>query len=280
MKALFKEPLLHFLLAGGLLFAAYAWINQGGGDDEPRVVRITPAELNWLKETWTRQWSRPPDEQELRGLLAGHLKEQLLAREARELGLELDDTIIRRRLAQKMEFLVKDAASFVEPDELALRQLYKSDQARYRAPARVSFQQIFFRDRVDAAKGLEALKVGDSVELGDSSLLARDFEQADEQTVTAVFGPGFFTEIAVFKTGIWQGPVQSAYGFHLVRIGEYQASQPLPFEQVRSRLVEEWRQARQGEAREHYFAGLLEKYEVVMDEEVAVVLGPLDGALR
>jgi hypothetical protein len=119
---------LHFLLVGGLLFAAYAWLD-GGSDATPRVVRITAVEVNWLKDTWARQWQRPPSEQELRGMVADYAKEALLARHAHELGLAENDTVVRRRLAQKMEFLVQDTARLAEPGEDELRQLYDDNRA-------------------------------------------------------------------------------------------------------------------------------------------------------
>ena len=269
-----KEPLLHFLLAGGLLFAAYAWLNHGD-NDIPRLVHITAAEVNWLSETWTRQWSRAPDEQELRGLVAGYLKEQLLAREARELGLELDDTIVRRRLAQKMEFLIQDAASLIEPDNAELRRLYDSNRERYQSPAWVSFTQLYFRDEGAALQALDELKIRSADELGDSSLLARDYEQADAQAVASVFGSDFAAAVFVLEADRWQGPIASAYGYHLVRVSEHRAAQQRPFEQVRTQVLAEWQRLQQDKAKQQYFAGLLEKYDVVMDEEVASLVGSL-----
>ena len=138
MRHWLKEPLLHFLVAGGLLFAAYAWLNRGGGE-APHAVPITATEVHWLKEMWARQWQRPPDEPELRGMVTDYVKEKLLAREARALGLDENDTIVRRRLAQKLEFLVQDTARLADPHEDELRQLYDTSRARYHTPARLSF---------------------------------------------------------------------------------------------------------------------------------------------
>ncbi|HSO46879.1 MAG TPA: peptidyl-prolyl cis-trans isomerase, partial [Rhizobiaceae bacterium] len=156
MRRWITEPLLHFLLAGGLLFAAYAWLNRGGAD-EPRVVHITAAEVTWLKESWTRQWQRPPSEQELRGLVTDYLKEELLAREAKEMGLDEDDTIVRRRLAQKMAFLVQDTARLAEPGEEVLRRFYDARRAQYQAQARISFMQLYFETEAAARRALGEL---------------------------------------------------------------------------------------------------------------------------
>jgi hypothetical protein len=150
MKVL-REPLLHFLVAGAVLFAAYAWLNRGGDDaagTASRTVRITAAEVEWLKRTWTRQWQRPPSEAELKGLVSDHLKETLLEREARALGLDANDTVVRRRLAQKMEFMLRDAIGLAEPSEEALRRSYEKHRERFQAPARISFTHVYFnRDR-------------------------------------------------------------------------------------------------------------------------------------
>jgi hypothetical protein len=154
MRYWLKEPLLHFLVAGGLLFVAYAWRNRGGGE-APGVVRITAAEAHWLKETWARQWLHPPSEQELRGVVADYVKEALLAREARALGLAENDTVVRRRLAQKLEFLVQDTARLAEPREDELRQLYDASRARYQTPARLSFTHIYFKTEAAAPHGAQ-----------------------------------------------------------------------------------------------------------------------------
>ena len=278
MKRLITEPLLHFLIAGSLLFAVYAWLNPAG-DDEPHVVRITTAEVDWLKETWSRQRSRQPDEQELRSLVAHHLKEKLLVQEAKALGLEMDDTVVRRRLAQKMEFLVNDTALLAELEEAALRELYEQNKGNYQTSERVSFNQIYFRNRADAFHGLDALKAHEAHELGDSSLLQRNFVLADKQTVTSVFGPDFSSVVFSLESGQWQEPVESAYGFHLVQINEHQPAGQRSFEEVRQDVLAEWQRIQQGKVKEQYFAGLLKKYDVVMDEDVATLLGPLNGVM-
>ncbi|WP_022947372.1 peptidyl-prolyl cis-trans isomerase [Methylohalobius crimeensis] len=264
MRSWLKEPLIHFLLAGGLLFAAYAWFHQGEGGDA-RVVRITAEELGWLKETWARQWHRPPDEREFRNLVNDYLKEVLLALEARELGLDENDTVVRRRLAQKMAFLVQDTASLAEPAETELREFYDVTRAHYRIPARISFTQIFFDTESSARQGLKEIATRRPAELGDRILLERHFEGADEQAVASLFGREFAETVFALEPGSWHGPVESGYGFHLVRIGGRQAARQRPFEEVRTQVREAWQRSRQAEAGERYFAELLKKYDVIVD---------------
>lgn len=278
LKRFVAEPLVHFLVAGALLFVVFAWLNRERGE-EPRVVRITQADVKWLTETWTRQWQRPPDEQELRGVVADYLKETLLEREARELGLDEGDTVVRRRLAQKMEFLIQNAVYGREPDEDALRRLYDNDRMRYRTPTRISFTQVYFKTETAAVQGLRDLGTHDAAALGEPSLLERDFERADEQTVTSLFGDAFAAGVFAMDPGKWEGPVASAYGLHLVRVRERETARPRPFEEVRLQVLEEWYRARQDEANEELFAGLLAKYDVVVDEGVKPLLGAfVEGA--
>ena len=279
LRGWFNEPLLHFLLAGGLLFAAYAWLNRGE-DEEPREVRITAAEVNWLKETWARQWQHPPTEDELRGLVTDYLKETLLAREAAEMGLDENDTVIRRRLAQKMAFLVQDTARLAEPGNAELRRFYDANRTRYQAPARISFTQIFFRNEADAQKGLAQLATRSPDELGDSSMLERDHAEADAQAVTSQFGDAFNRQVFGLETGPWHGPVASPYGFHLVRVSARQATQPLAYEAVRAQVLEDWQREAQTRTSQRFFAELLKKYDVVVDDSVKPLVGPLAGAAQ
>ena len=276
MKVWLREPLLHFLVAGGLLFATYGWLNRDSGD-EPLVVRISAAEVDWIKETWARQWLRPPSEEELRDLVTGYLKEILLAHEATEIGLGENDTIIRRRLAQKMEFLVQDTARLGEPGDELLRRFHAARQARYQAPARVSFSQFLYREKADAEKDLVKLAEGSPDELAEPSMLERDFVDADEQAVTSQFGDAFSGEVFGIEPGQWRGPVASSFGFHLVRISARQAAQPLPYEAARAQVLEDWHREQQASATRHFFAELLKKYEVVVDESVRPLIGPFTG---
>ncbi|WP_461481877.1 peptidyl-prolyl cis-trans isomerase [Porticoccus sp.] len=274
MKSWIHEPLLHFLMVGSLLFAIHGWLNPEQ-DNTLRAVHITTADVTWLKETWVRQWQRPPSEQELRGLVADYLKEDLLAREAKELGLDENDTIVRRRLAQKMEFLLRDAASFAEPGEKVLRRFYLEQRAEYKTAARISFTQHFFKTGAAARRGLAALEADMSAEVGDPSLLERDYRLADEQTVASLFGPRLAEQLFALGTGRWHGPIASSYGFHLVQVTERLPGQQQAFEQVQARVRDDWHRQQQVAASERFFDLLLAKYDLVMDEEVKSLIGPL-----
>ena len=283
---LLKEPLLHFLVLGATLFGAYAWQNRGTGEKNPVVqVRIGAGDVQWLKETWARQWQREPTREELRGLATEFLKEELLAREARALGLDENDTVVRRRLAQKLEFLIQDTSRLAEPTDDDLQRFYESNPDRFSDAARVSFTHVFFnRDRradaeADAKAAMEKLSHADApasaADMGDRLLIDTEFHDADEQIVSGQFGRDFARAVFALKPGRWQGPIASGYGLHLVRISELKPARKREFSEVRAQVLELWRDQRQREDNEKYFAGLLRKYDVVIDEGVKPLVGSL-----
>ena len=286
MRALLKEPLLHFLVAGVALFALHGWMNPGepAAASRPTVV-IGKGDVDWLAETWARQWNRPPSQEEWRGLVNSFLKEQLLAREAVAMGLDGDDTIVRRRLAQKLEFLVQDTARLGEPTEAELRSYYDEHVEAFRTDARFSFAQIYFNPdrRADAASDAQAalreLSRAKALpgDLGDRLMIEADLHDVDERTAAALFGSKFAETLHELERDAWTGPVESGYGLHLVRLGAVQPAAQRPFAEVRDEVLVRWREERSQEAYAAYFADLLEKYEVVVDESIRPLVDSLPG---
>lgn len=266
-----KDPLFHFILAGALLFGAYATLHRES-KESPHVVQLTTQEVDWLKETWALQWQRPPSEEELRVLVANYLQETLLAREAMEMGLDENDTVIRRRLAQKMDFFIVDAARLAEPDEATLRRYYNAHRARYSAPLQVSFSQRFFRTEAAARQGLQKLSARADADIGVPSLFEDDYTAVEEQEVASIFGSGFSARLNGLSLGRWQGPIPSAYGFHLVFLRKRQMAEDTPYEAVRSKVLSDWRLAQEAVAKERFFDMLLEKYTIETDADIKKLL--------
>jgi hypothetical protein len=279
-----KEPLVHFAIAGAILFAGYQWVNRDQVQTsgvEP--LRIGEGEVRWLSETWSNQWLRPPTASELKGLIAEFVKEELLAREALEMGLDQGDTIVRRRLAQKLTFLVEDTTRLVEPTEEELRQFHATNAATFAMPATVTFTQVFFNatDRKDAASDARAALAkltseGNSktgATLGDRLLIEGDLRDADETTVSGMFGPDFAREVFALTPGVWSGPIKSGYGVHLVLPADMSTAKPRPFEEARDEVLQEWRREQEEAAQRDYIARLREKYGVILDDGVAALLG-------
>jgi hypothetical protein len=276
-----KEPLLHFVVLGGVMVAAYTTLGTDQQEAKPQsVIRMTAADAEWLKGMWTRQWRRPPTDEELTGLVADHLKEEVFSREARALELDVGDTVVRRRLAQKMEFLLDDTIRTAQPTEADLRALYETRPDLTRTPPRVSFTQVFFkREQGDgrARASLAALSDANAEpdEQGDRLLLGDTFAEHDGQALTSLFGAAFARAVLALPVGHWSGPIESAYGLHLVKVTEALPAPALSFAEVRPRLAEEWRRERQETANAELTRSLLRKYQLVVDPALRPFLGPL-----
>jgi hypothetical protein len=297
-----KEPLLHFLVIGAALFGLYAWHSRNGNDAGAQQVRLADSDVRWLEETFAQERQRPPSEAELRGLVRDFIKETLFARQAQELGLDKDDIVVRRRLAQKMSFLLQDNAAAAAPSDDDLRRVYQAQRSQAQAGQsqgsqadggtrtlftrpRISFTQIFFsRDQradaaADARAALRELSQPDAsapkAERGDHGAIKSEFRNADERAVANQFGAKFAARIFELSPGPWQGPIESSQGLHLVHVTALEPAQLRPFEEVREELVELWRAQSQRENEERAFAGLLKKYQVVPDESVKALVAPL-----
>jgi len=289
MKNYLKEPLLHSLIAGGVLFGIYAWLNPSAWipSTEPRQVRIGAGEVRWVTQTWSRQWQREPTPEELKGLVTSLVREEVFSREAREMHLDENDTIVRRRLAQKLEFIRQDTAQAADPTEDELRAFYQSHPERFAAPGKVSFTQIYFsrerrkdaaRDARTALAQLSSATPRDISDLGDRLLVDAQFRDADEQTIAAAFGPSFARAVLPLQAGAWYGPIESGYGLHLVYVSKVQPFLTPPLAQIRPQVLQGWREQNQRDADERYFAQLMHKYNVVIDDSVKSLIGPIGVA--
>jgi hypothetical protein len=251
-------------------------------------VQVGQGEIDWLRQLFQNQWLRPPDTQELKGLVADLVSEELLAREAEAMGLGDNDGIIRRRLAQKLKFLVEDTTRLAEPTESDLRAYFEANRPRFEESPRVSFSHIYFNSASrpdatrDAVTALAALTGNTSAAaastLGDRFLLGPDMAQADRQSVSSVFGDEFADSLLAVEAGEWSGPLKSGYGTHLVLVTAKEAASEPDFAKVRERVLTAWRHDQQQKASQNYLARLREKYGVELDEAAKALLEPDTGS--
>jgi hypothetical protein len=270
-----KEPLLHFALLGALIFAAEAWRSRRPSkENDPPSIEISAGTIAWLRDGFTRQWQRAPDVDELRGLVAAHIREEVLYREALAMGLDRDDTIVRRRMAQKMEFLTADIVSAAEPDDEVLKRSMADHAAQYASPGRISFRHVYFSKEkrglgVDAAAGeaLAALTRGVSDDtLGDPFLHGFEFAEQQQEDIVALFGSEFATQVAALREHEWAGPVKSSYGLHLVRIEGRGATQSPGFDSIRAIVLRDWKEERRQIANAELFEKLRARYRISVDD--------------
>ena len=289
IKRLALEPMIHFLLLGGAIFAWFEVFADPAPNSpaENRIV-ISSDVLERATLSWTQRWSRPPDAEEMRGIVSELVREEVLYREALALGLDRDDVVIRNLLRQKFEFVTQDLGFDAEPDEAVLRAFYTQHADRYSQAASLSFSQIFFSldkrgptAEADARAALADLRTAtapDAAEvLGDGGVLAPSYQDIADFEIEARFGPEFATAVLSTDPGRWSEPVQSAYGLHLVWVEGRTAGAQLPFEQVAQRVRDDWVYEQRRLSNENIYRKLLERYEVTIESPAASDAGTGDS---
>ncbi len=274
MMRLLREPLLHFLLIGIAVFAVYAWLDDQPAARMPDQIVVTTADATRLAEQFQAVWRRPPTIDELSSLLDDFVREEVYVREAEALGLDRDDAVIRQRLRQKMTFLTESAVEALAPDDTVLEAHLAAHPERFTQAPRQAFSQVFLGEAPDAAE-VQALRAAlqdgaDPGVLGMPTLLPPEMPLAAPATVDGTFGPGFFAVVATLPEGVWSGPVESAFGSHLIRLdGLVEAALP-PFETVREKVLLDWRGERAAELSEQAFERMREGYEVSKPDAAAL----------
>ncbi|MDG1704943.1 MAG: peptidylprolyl isomerase [Pseudomonadales bacterium] len=264
---MFKDPLWLFLLFGTLLFGLARW------QDDARVIQVSNGDIQRLSLQWQQQMRREPTDAERQNLIAQFTRDEAYYQEALRLGLDADDTIVRRRLIQKVTFLTEDLAATETPDPQTLEQFYDNNRQRYEIPEQFTFQHIYFSSDRDAgtsngsAKTMATKAVSNPALTGDPFMLQSQYARRSQREIGDLFGRAFAERLIAIETlGKWQGPIQSAYGWHAVLLENRRPVQGLPYQQVKDKVLLDWRQERRVEANKAYLAGLLDTYEVQMPE--------------
>jgi hypothetical protein len=275
MKRILREPLLHFLLLGAAIFAVYGLVSKRSSSEAGKIV-ISAGQVAAMAEGFSRTWRRPPTHAEIEGLIRDRVQEEVYCREAMALGLDKDDTIIRRRLRQKMEFVTDDVAALAEPTDDELSAFLKAHPDAFHVQRQFTFSQVYLNPERhgenlarDTAQLLAQLQqAGDKTdvsELGDSFLLEHKFQSLPASEIVKQFGEKFTAKLGELLRGQWQGPVESGYGVHLVWISERTEGRVPALAEVRDAVRREWANARRLEANEKFYQELLKRYTVTVE---------------
>ncbi len=270
MKNLLREPLLHFILIGAAVFVVYAWTG-GRADKTMRTIHISAAEVERMAALYASEAGTLPSAQDMQAMLASHVRDIALAREARRLGLDIDDTIIERRLAQKMTFMISDLADTPKASETELRAHYEAYTDRFEQPGHISFRHIFLADghQEEAENLLAALNSSSPPEwksLGDPFMLQREYGHLPPREMTRIFGRDFASTLTQMKAEPkWTGPVSSAFGDHLIWLSQNTPPNLPPFEDVRAAVEADWQDAARRRANEDAIADIIARYDVVIE---------------
>lgn len=275
LRALLREPLLHFVVLAALLFALNAWLAPGA-EGIKGEIKVSEARARTLAENFRRTWQRLPTRPELDALVADHVREEVLVREALALGLDRDDIIVRRRLRQKMEFFSEEGAALVQPTEQELARYLSEHPDAFRSEAVTTFAQVFLDPArrgktldADARRLLATLERGttnDLSQLGDRlTLLQSRYESIAQRDVTTLFGKAFADALLDQPVGQWRGPIASGYGAHLVRVESAALAAPASLASVRPLVEREWRIAKRREIADAHYEKLAKQYRIVID---------------
>jgi hypothetical protein len=276
MKAFLKEPLVHFLLLGAALFVAFEWM-PGERASVPERIVVTQGRIESLATGFTRTWQRPPTESELQGLIREYIREEVCTREAVAMGLDREDSVIRRRLRQKLEFITEDLTAQGEPTDEDLRAYMEASAASFQMEQRFTFRHVYLSPERrgehlsrDVAYLIEQLsqsgRQDDASAFGDPFLLGHEFDAAPSSEVTKLFGKKFTSVLGGLPAGQWQGPVESGYGVHLVYVAERTEQRTPTLEEVRDVVLREWANAKRREATEKFYETLLKRYTVTIEQ--------------
>ncbi len=275
VRRVLSEPLVQFLLIGICVFGLYSAVERSSPEAEPQSIEIGPGRIAQLLETFSRTWQRPPSRDEVNGLIEAFIKEEIFYREGRKAGLDRDDTVFRRRLQQKMEFLMEPTAAELTPTEKELQTLLDAKADMFRIAERVAFRQIFFdlQKRGDPARAqVEALsntlrsdiQALDLDELGDPTLLPRAMQLTPVEEIESTFGADFTNALGHAETGRWTGPVESTFGLHLIHIDDRTPARMPELDEIRAVVLREWQTEKRHAIAEERYRSVRAKYDVTV----------------
>ncbi|HEY6722429.1 MAG TPA: peptidylprolyl isomerase [Polyangiaceae bacterium] len=271
--AIFKEPFLQFLLLGTTIFALYQ--AAGGEPEDSQAVVVTPALVDSIRARLAAEQQRPPNGDELAQEVAKELRLELMYREGQSLGLDQDD-VIKRRVAEKVEFLAADLASAPPIEERAVRAAYDRAGQKYVRPPRVSLRQLLFagddakvaaerahRAYVQLKSGTVAFEAARA--RATPTLLPTTLERADASTLARSYGSDFARRVMSATTTGWLLPFESGFGVHVVEVTEVLPSGPLPFAEAREEIRLDLERQQQERSAEALYQRLRAKYPIRLD---------------
>ena len=268
-----REPLVHFLLLGLLLFLLYAML---GGSRDDRSIRVDDKVVGSLSAQFQATWQRPPTAAELNALVNSYVRDEIFYREGVALGLDRDDPTIKRRVRQKFETVAEESEAATPPTDAELNAWLRGQGDRYADPALITFEQIM----VDPAQhggsteaalqsARKALTAGaEPAEISVSRMLPSRFDLFPIDLVARDLGLAFARSLPTLQPGEWEGPVRSGYGIHLVRVGKLIPGRVPPLNEVRKAVTRDFEAARRTKAADAYFRRIKDDYRI----ELAVAL--------
>ncbi|MEJ2317657.1 MAG: peptidylprolyl isomerase [Gammaproteobacteria bacterium] len=273
MQKLWREPLVHFLLIGAVLFILFDLTREESGDPANRIL-VSESQVEQLAAQFRRTWLRPPTQEELAGLIQSYVRDEIYYREALAMGLDRNDPQVRQRMRLKLEFLLEDLTAEEPPADEVLDAYLQQNIEKFLIAPRISFRQVFLsfdRGRAlesDAEQLLVELRAGAAAEpLGDPTLLPNEQTAVSQRMIARTFGERFAETVTALEPGSWQGPLFSGLGAHLVLVTDRVEGRLPNLAEIRSEVEQEYLAERRRELKERAYRKLREGYEVVIEQE-------------
>jgi hypothetical protein len=283
LRRVLGEPLLHFFVLGAGLFVLFAWLNRDATEAPDEVV-VDGARIASLVAQFERVWQRSPGPEEVHELVDGWVREEILYREGVALGLDVNDSVVRRLVAQKMAFIA-DGAVPTAPTDAELEAWLQANAEKYRIEPVYSLRQVYFdpanhednlRDRLQGI--VSSLDAAATIPAGDVTLLPEQLQSARASQVARTFGTAFAEAVGELKVGEWQGPVTSAYGLHVVKVEQVTPGRHPELAEVRESVERDWSAAQSEQLNEAFYRTVRERYTVRMETPGAA--GPGTSSAR
>jgi hypothetical protein len=262
MPRILKHPLLWFCVIASILFAADSWLSVSRNE-----IYVSVALRERLGLLWETQTGMIASQDELNSLVQNWIEEEVLFQEALRLGLDQEDSIVRRRMIQKLNFIAESEPVAV-PETRILENFYSRNLQDYTLPRRYSMRQLYFQTRPDARSALAAIDRGEkAASLGESSMLSSSYAYRSSLDLNATFGSGFADQLKNLSANSWHGPLKSSFGYHLVLVTGIHEQEVTPLRVISDQVLTDYRQSRQDSARERYLANLRLNYEIVVEQQ-------------
>ncbi len=241
-KDIFKwvsEPLLQFMLLGAVLFALDSWFSAR--QDDPRQVTVDDKRLDELIQVFTEGQGREPTASELNTMLVKWAQNEIMYREALQLGLDQGDEMMRSRLILKMHNVLFSRAAPESPSEAELELFFNVNRARYDKPAYYDFEQFLLTgmDNISEAESL-ASSLLDAGVPEDFMQGFRMYKRRPAANLNALFDRSGEAILLAAEVNHWVA-VESGQGLHLSRITKVYESKPAELDNVRHRVVRDWK---------------------------------------
>ncbi|WP_075352154.1 peptidyl-prolyl cis-trans isomerase [Algoriphagus marinus] len=273
MKKFLKEPLLHFMLLGTMIFGYYYLTNDI--EDAEAAILIDDAEYDYLLSLWKNQWQREPNEDDIKAFLDQYLRQEVFYKEALALNLDHNDIIVKRRLAQKMEAVSNDLNFMMNPptDE-ELKSFFASNPDLFQLPPSFTFQQVLFlasEENLSAQMEINKIALNEGEEIPDSRKLklslANQWDNSSLAEISKAFGDDFALALDSIPNNQWVGPIASGFGQHLVFISKKDNAETADFEDIKPYVLNEFEYQSELRTQEKIYLDLLEKYGVKITSE-------------